>query len=267
MANTKATLVRYGKTTNGWKRGTLIAAKNGRTKPDAMIVSGVEVSIPADSQYQIRYYDGAKVKYQSVGTDYEAAKTTLEKYTASRQRESADEALGIIKPEVAEAEKTLEVLLDEFLAAKKSPSLDLSTDSIHLYTSTLPEFVRVSGKQYAKDITCADVVRFMDSVKRDGYAVKTCTIKYVAVRGFLKYCGVNVAKVIDQATHRRLAVKVEGNTDPYTQAELDKLFAVCNDYYRTVFTFLLSTGMRYREANHITWADIDWQRGIINVRG
>ncbi|MGB6689953.1 MAG: site-specific integrase [Terracidiphilus sp.] len=62
-------------------------------------------------------------------------------------------------------------------------------------------------------------------------------------------------------------MKPDANTDPYTQAELDRLFAACDDYHRTVFTFLLQTGLRYREASHLLWTNIDFARGVINVPG
>jgi integrase len=267
MANT-ATLLRYAKTPTGWRRGLIVTSRNGRVKPDSMLVQGVEVPIPPTSQYQIRFYENGKAKYQSMGTDYEAAKTMMGKYTASRNIEAANVTLGITKPEKGEdATKTMEDYLREYLESKRSPSLDLSHTSIRHYEDTLPEFVRVVGKQFAKDVTTADVVRYMDTLKTAGYSTKTRTMKYTTVRGFLTYCGVILSKVIDTATHRRLAVKVEGNTDPYSQAELDKLLAVCDDYHRVVFSFLLATGMRYREASHTTWADINWERNVICVQG
>lgn len=141
--NTKATLVRYAKTESGWRRGTVVVAKNGRVNPAVMMVNGATVAIDPKSIYQIRFYEGSKARYSNVGFDYEAASQMLEKYTASRQLEKANGVLGIIVPTKDEdAPKTLAQELADYLTEKRSPSFNLSYDSIHLYESTLSESIR-----------------------------------------------------------------------------------------------------------------------------
>jgi integrase len=289
--NRAASLVRYAKVENlGWRRGSIVSSKNGRVKPDAMTFNGKEYPIPASSHFQLRCYQGNKAVYVTVGSDFDAAQSMLEKFIASRQHEAACTVLGIITPPPVNAPKTLADHLVEYLNKKKSLSLDLSATSIHLYTTTLTEFVRRCKRNYATEITEGDVINFIDWLKgegyaekvwvrttagkrirvdgdRKGYSQKSLVMRYITVRGFLRYCGVQVDEIIDSATHKRLAVKVEGNTDPFTQYEIDRLFAACDDYYRVVFTFLLSTGMRFREASHLTWADVDLDKEAIHIPG
>ena len=93
------------------------------------------------------------------------------------------------------------------------------------------------------------MVSFIDRLQSEGYGQKSRVMRYVAIRGFLRSCGVQVEKVIDAATHKRLSTKPDDNTDPYTQAELDRFFAACDDEYQLIFTFLLSTGLRLPEAS------------------
>jgi integrase len=90
-------------------------------------------------------------------------------------------------------------------------------------------------------------------------------MRYTALRGFLRQCGVQVDKIIDPSTHKRLAVKIATNTAPFDQADLERLYAVCDEYHRIVFQFLLATGLRYREANHLTWSNVDFTRNVIVV--
>jgi integrase/recombinase XerD len=71
--------------------------------------------------------------------------------------------------------------------------------------------------------------------------------------------------LIDSADHKRYARKPEGDTTEYTQQQLDKLFAACDEYHRNVFQLLLAAGPRYREANHLTWADVDMNRWVITI--
>src|SRR5690349_20416831 len=122
--NVQASLVRYARIEGmGWRRGSIITAKNGRVRHDAMSCSGKVHTIPVGSAYQIRYYEDGKVRYTTVGADYDAAVTFLEKFQASRQLKAAENALGIVKPKDVTAPKTLADYLNEFLSKKKSPSL------------------------------------------------------------------------------------------------------------------------------------------------
>ena len=93
--NRAASLVRYAKIENlGWRRGSVVSSKNGRVKPDAIIYAGKEYRIPATSHYQIRHYSGNKAVHVTIGSDYDAALSTLAKFTASRQLEASQAALG-----------------------------------------------------------------------------------------------------------------------------------------------------------------------------
>jgi integrase len=90
-------------------------------------------------------------------------------------------------------------------------------------------------------------------------------MRYTVIRSFLQNYGVDLKALIDSATHKRLSFKPEGDTTPYTKEQLEKLFAVCPPYYRMVFTLLLQTGMRFREASHLTWSNIKWDENRVAV--
>jgi integrase len=287
-----ASLVRYAKMDGlGWRRGSIISSKNGRVKPDAMLYAGKEYRIPADSGYQVRHYQGGKAVYVTVGSDHDAAQSMLARFNASRQHEAAEAVLGIIEPKPQDAPRTLADQLDAYLTQKKSPSLNLSVTSIHLYTTTLAAFVKRCRRTYACEVTETDVIDFIDWLKSEGYAekvwvpttggkkirvdgnhrkgygTKSLVMRYVTVRGFLRSCGVLVDELIKEANHKRLSAKPDQNTDPLTQEDLDRFFRACSDPYRMVFTFSLSTGLRETEASHLTWSSIDWARNVIKVPG
>ena len=116
-------------------------------------------------------------------------------------------------------------------------------------------------------MTEEDVTNYIDSLIKDEYSQTTRAMRYIALRGFLRNCGVILEKVIEPSTHKRLSTKIEGDTEPYTKEQLEKLIAVCTPYYRMVFTLLLQTGMRFREASHLTWANIKWDKNQLIVPG
>lgn len=217
--------------------------------------------------FQIRTYEGRKAKYTGVGSDLESAQALLKKFGASRMLESANETLGIVTPEAEPEEKpnTLAELVAEYIAKKESPSLNLSKTSIRHYKDSLLEFVKMAHRDSPSQVTEADVIRYIDHLQKGGYAQKTRVMRYTALRGFLRWCGVQVEKVIDPSTHKRLAVKIATHTDPYDPADLAKLYAACDEYHRVVFQFLMATGLRYREANHLTWSNVDSNRNVIIV--
>ena len=181
--------------------------------------------------------------------------------------ESANETLGIVTPEAEPEEKpnTLAELVAEYIAKKESPSLNLSKTSIRHYKDSLLEFVKMAHRDSPSQVTEADVIRYIDHLQKGGYAQKTRVMRYTALRGFLRWCGVQVEKVIDPSTHKRLAVKIATHTDPYDPADLAKRYAACDEYHWVVFQFLMATGLRYREANHLTWSNVDSNRNVIIV--
>ncbi len=217
--------------------------------------------------FQIRTYSGSKAKYTSVGPDLAAALDILKKVQATRQLEAAQEALGIIVPKEAPKGKTLAELVKEYIAKKRSPSLDLSETSVRHYEDSLPAFVALSKRELPSEVTESDIINYCDHLKRDGYSAKTRKMRYTAVRGFLRSCGVVPEKLIDPATHKRLAPRIDQDIDPYSSADLERLYATCDEYHALVYKFLLATGLRYREANHLTWAAIDFDRWVINLAG
>ena len=265
--NRKAVLVRYARLPDlGWRRGSIVTGKTNKVKPDVMRLNGQNFPIPADSLYQVRFYVRDKVKYTTVGRDYDAASVTLSKYLASRQLESAQDTLGIVKPTAAvEPPKPLTQLVIEYIEKKKSPSLDLSSTTIRHYQDTLPEFARSCDKEYVHEITEEDVTKYMDRLVKQDYSQKTRSMRYTTIRGFLRASNVDLVKLIDGSTHKRLGTRPPGNTNPFTPQQLDLIYDKCDEYHRLVFQFLVATGLRFREANHLTWSNIDFERNVITV--
>lgn len=266
--NVRASLIVYARLSDGWHRGSLVPTKAG-IRSDAMKFNGV-VHTVVNPEYKIRTYTGSKAQYTHVGSDLTAALEMLKKVQATRQIEAANEVLGIIVPKVPEAPKTLAELVEEYIARKSKDSLELSKTSVRNYNNSLRGFLGVCPHLKASPLTAVtedDVIAYMEHLSKH-YADKTVGTFYNYVRGFLRRSGLNVDEVIDASIHKIYAGKAKTDSEKvkgYEDVELDRLFAKCDDYHWVVFNFLLQTGMRFREANHMTWEWVDFDKGVIHI--
>jgi hypothetical protein len=67
--NRTVSLLRYASVPGkGWRRGAVVMTRNGKLKPDVMLVSGTEVHCP-NGRYRMRQYQGKNPVYTELGTD------------------------------------------------------------------------------------------------------------------------------------------------------------------------------------------------------
>jgi hypothetical protein len=78
MANKKVVLVRLCKTEKGWRRYPAAVGKNGRIKPNFVIVNGQEREFK-EGRYQLRTYEGTRMVYKDAGENAAAAQTARTK--------------------------------------------------------------------------------------------------------------------------------------------------------------------------------------------
>jgi integrase len=258
-----ASLVLYASLPNlGWRRGSIV-------EPGVLLYNGQQYRVP-NPTYQIRTYLGRKAVYSSIGNDYHKAQAMLERTQNFRELDAtqnrATELNRKLGHEVIPTEKrtTLAEYAKRFMDGKKAPSKKLSGDAIYLYDVTITEFIKVSGKKFPGELVEQDVERYLD-VLSERLSDRTRLTRYVSLRGFLDFAGVKPSTLISKDSHARWRAKAPQETEPYTADQLDKLLPVCTPYYKLIFKFLLSTGLRQQEAMHLTWANINWQRGVINV--
>jgi hypothetical protein len=162
--NVRASLVIYARIPElgGWRRGSLITSKSGY-RSDAMFFNGIVYSTLVNHTYQIRTYSGSKAQYKSVGSDLAVAQKLLKETQATRQIEAGQEALGIIKVKT-ESPKTIAELAREYIAKKKSPSLNLSQTSIRHYEESLLLFAKLTKRELPSQVTENDVISYCDQI-------------------------------------------------------------------------------------------------------
>ena len=70
MANKKVSLLRYCRVDKDgvsvWKRYPAAIGRNGRIRPEFVVIDGQQVHCPA-GHYELRYYEGRKLRYENAG--------------------------------------------------------------------------------------------------------------------------------------------------------------------------------------------------------
>src|ERR1700723_3321830 len=99
MPNTTVTLMRRCRLPQGWRRYPVAFGKNGKIRPEFVLIDGQQHHCPG-GHYELRFYEGANVKYQNVGDNAASAlaqKHAKEKLLAAK---TAAHDAGITLPEV-----------------------------------------------------------------------------------------------------------------------------------------------------------------------
>jgi integrase len=264
VANKKVVLLRYCKTEDGWRRFPVVIGKTGKVKPNAVLVNGQERLYP-EGYYCIRFYVAEKPVYRNVGTDpSEALQARQREEALLLARHTADEAgTSIVEPNTR---RPLRDWAADFLSDKELEP-HRSRDTMDGYRITLDEFLKVCSAEFPDQIRANDIVRYCNGIEKRGLSPRTRANRFGSLCTFLRYCKVpiNNNDFLTKATRKKLERFPKTEAKAYTQKEIDKLLAVCDDYYQLVFSFLLHTGFRMQEAMHLTWPDVSFDDLTVSV--
>jgi integrase/recombinase XerD len=152
--------------------------------------------------------------------------------------------------------------------------------TVRRYQQVLDHFERLLGKKkYVEAITRADIDdykirRSEESNGRHDRPAKPRTINFEVstLRTFFYYLinerGIPMANPCARFKPLKDEKEKARRKPPtYTQAELDRLFAACEDLDKTAFATLLLTGLREQELCYLSWKDVDLKHATIKVTG
>lgn len=161
-----------------------------------------------------------------------------------------------------------EEILREFIATLQAAGA--SKETIRAYTAAIRDFLSFIGDKPLKEITLRDVVNWRNERLTNGFpGSKTddksrwqVTLHYytILLRRFFKWLGLRV-KIPGT---RRLPAKIEALSDEEV-ARL--LLAAKRPRDKLILQLLLTTGLRSRELLELRVGDIDFDKGVIRVRG
>lgn len=257
MANRKVTLVRLCKTENGWRRYPVVVGKNGRVSP-GMVRVGTEKRHYPEGRYQLRTYEGSKMRYTDIGDD---AAEALNQQTQTKRvllaKETAKEAgVKVVEPE---QRKKLRTELKKFYEAGVAKGAEYSAG---VNKKTVEEFLDVCGIEFVDEVKGEHITKFQAALRKRELADRTVANLHNRVCAFLRYMKLDV---------KDLAPATPGYEEPlpeiYTDAELQALLSGVEDERMLLaFELLLKSGMREGEAIHLSWTMVNFERGYIRVR-
>jgi integrase len=129
---------------------------------------------------------------------------------------------------------------------------------------TLEEFIEFNRKSLIDDITRVDLLRYKEWLINRGRTERTAGNKMLRVSQYLRSLqGLRPGEGLVTTKDARF---IQGEPEVYTKEELKLFFAHCTDFQRLVFQTYLRSGLRKQELEHLTWSDINFSAGLIQVR-
>jgi integrase/recombinase XerD len=253
MANREVNLTKRVKITQGLRYCPVVLSANGRAKPDVVIVDGHEER-HAEGAYYVEWYEGARRRRLSVGKN--AADAKARRMQKEAELNAINHGVALSAPE--NGRRSVAVAVADFLEETK---LTKKPKTYAAYSTSLTYFTESCSKIYLEDIERRDLLNFSAFLRAEKELhPRTCWNKFSNVMSFLKAHNIRgLAKKNDWPSY------VEEEPEVYEQAELDKLFAVCDDQERLWFEFFLMTGMREQEVMHAYWSDVNLAASTVRV--
>jgi len=261
MANKKVSLVRLCKTENGWKRYPAAIGRNGKIRPDWVVIdvlNNTQKRYP-EGHYELRSYKGKKTVYDPVGANAADALAALHRKTHYLvARESAVAAGVQVVGDVVNKRPTLNAKKSEFLKRLKAKGHQRASETS---LQAIDDFLDATSLTYVDEVNEEAVLRFYRSLRKRGNGDRTIYNKHMSLFAFFKWL-----KLDTKALAEKAPTYTEREVEIYDKEDLKALLDACDDYQRMVFETLLKTGMRMQEGMHLEWVNVDFRNKRIKVR-
>jgi integrase/recombinase XerD len=233
--------------------------------------------------YFVEWWDGPKRRRELAG---QTPSDALEAQRRKRNELAGEAILGGKAEPKPEAQTPLTPLADAvqmFLQHVRVHSPD-KPRTVQRYTAVLDHATRILGRKlFVEAIARPDIDDYKTarstefSEQHPNRRITPCTINYeVAVLRTFFYFLIrerNVAIGNPCANFKELKdprAKAKRRPPTYSQEELDRIFAECDEREKVIFSTFLLTGLREEELCYLTWGDVNVKNldnASIHVRG
>jgi integrase len=225
-----------------------------RLKPLWGLLKDVPTHCPDALGYYLRYTKDGKQITKPIGKDATDAVTFLRKMEAIL-RAQAD---GLeVKVEERRDRLTVEAAIEDYVAYMRGDGRH--PDAIKNRQHHLRLFTKFCHKRYVDEIVRSDLIAFRDQLAKS-FKPATVSNRLMTAAVFLKYHG--------NGGHLKAADFPETpfQPHPYTQEEIESLFAVCDENELLLLRFFKNTGCRDLEVAHACFSDIEWEKKIFWIQ-
>jgi integrase len=248
----KVNLTKRVETGSGRRYCPVVLSGNNKIKPDWVTVDGKEEK-HSEGAYYIEWYESGRRRRESVGTNV----ATADKRREDKEWELEGVGRGKLQGPTEKKHHNLKQAVEDFLKEKEATR---KRGTFLTYHYALRYFLESCKKENVEEVTRKDLLDYAiylrNEVKRGPQTVHQ---DFALVEFFLKATGRE--KITTRADKPAFT---PNDPDIYEKEDLEKMFAVCTEEERVLFSFFLMTGMREQEVAHCGWSDI--RDGMIHVR-
>jgi integrase/recombinase XerD len=205
----------------------------------------------------VRPFRNGKQAWHKLGAQtFEQAKVEATTIDAAIDAES--QGLTVAELAANPNRQTLKDAIDFYLAKKARKK----AKTYNGYVSILGAFTEHANLKFLNEVTHKTLEKFANHLTAEGYATRTVFNMMLVVVMMLK---ANKYKTDFSLKDDLGKYEVEEAT-PFTNAELEKLFAAANQEETDRYKFFLLSGCREQEVQFAAWSDIDFEKKTYTVR-
>jgi site-specific recombinase XerD len=261
------TLLRYVRTSSGWTRRTVpTGSTRGWEQRMDRDLAAFGPDVIDLGEYQIRWYEQSKTRYESGGTTYVAARQACAERANRLNLIRAAVSAGIEVAMPSES-KPLADRLEPFLESRMAKKKITSEDTCRIYRLAVGEFLSVTKVRYVEQVKERTLVNFLSALHKRGLADQTQANMFARVGTFLRSCSEGLGKMISEYAPK-VAAK---NPVCYTEEEVGAVLAFLRSRPRykklaLVWEMYWKTGLRDKELGFLTWDLVDLKTGNMIIR-
>jgi integrase/recombinase XerD len=229
---------------DGHWRYAAVVEQGGRIIPDVVWVRGAPERHP-EGKYVLDWYEGRCRRRRSIG----GLEKTCEAARAKLIERNA--------PLVAGGRLTIGLAMERYLTRTE---LHRSRTTFLCYRSILTRFRQSCRKSYVDQIQRENILDFMSHSYGRGLTKVTIYNQLTVVLQWLKAFG-----IVKLMAPTDWPVAVATIRPTYEAYELDAMLRCAKSDDQMLLQFLLASGFRNREMQHLIWHDIDWHNSVVRV--
>lgn len=211
------------------------------------------VDLPSGQNFYLVWYEGDRKRARSVGRFADKAQVALiNKQSELRKAAINPQAQGQRNTSQSDAPEKpqLAVAATEYIARVKKSK---KHKTFLAYNRAVMDFLTVVGDKSTADLTRWNILQFTDWMRDKDADDRTIYNRLTHLKTFFtEYTLPWPMLKTDRVKYTEPLVRA------YSEADLNRLFAVTNEEETDLFKFFLVTGGREQEVSTATWVDIDF---------
>jgi integrase len=209
--------------------------------------------LPTGQIFYLVWYEGNRKRARSVGRFADKAQVALINQQSELRRAAinpqAQEQRTVAQSDVPEKPQLANAATEYLSRVKKSRK----HKTFLAYNRAVMDFLAVVGDKSTADLTRWDILKFMDWMRDKKLDDRTISNRLKNMKTFFTEFALPWPMLkTDRVKYTEPLVRA------YSEADLNRLFAVTDEEETDLFQFFLVTGGREQEVSTATWADIDF---------